>query len=85
MGLHNGAIVRMVLLQLLAVGLIGYCIGLGGAAITGVMFERGGLAFSMPWQIPVLGAIAILGCCLGAGMVSLVRVIRMEPAIVFKS
>jgi putative ABC transport system permease protein len=85
MGLRNLAIIRMVLLQLLTVGLIGYGIGLGGAVITGVIFSRGGLAFDMPWQIPVFGAVAILGCCMGAGMISLVRVMRMEPGIVFKA
>jgi putative ABC transport system permease protein len=85
MGLRNLAIVRMVVLQLLTVGLIGYGIGLGGAVVTGVLFSRAGLAFEMPWQIPVLGAVAILGCCLGAGMISLVRVMRMEPGIVFKA
>ena len=85
MGLRNLAIVRMVFLQLLTVGSIGYGIGLGGAVVTGVLFSRGGLAFDMTWQIPVLGAVAILGCCLGAGMISLVRVMRMEPGIVFRA
>jgi putative ABC transport system permease protein len=85
MGLRNLAIIRMVLLQLLTVGLIGYGIGLGGAVITGIVFSRGGLAFDMPWQIPVLGAVAILGCCMGAGLISLLRVMRMEPGIVFKA
>src|SRR5688500_5436213 len=85
MGLRNLAIVRMVFLQLLTVGLIGYGIGLGGAVITGALFSRAGLAFDMTWQIPVLGAVAILGCCLGAGMISLVRVMRMEPGIVFRA
>jgi putative ABC transport system permease protein len=85
MGLRNLAIARMVLVQLLTVGSIGYGIGLGGAIVTGVIFSKGGLAFEMPWQIPVLGAVAILGCCLGAGMISLIRVMRMEPGIVFKA
>ena len=43
---------------------------------------RGGLAFQMPWQIPVGGAIAILCCCLAAGLISIIRVLRVEPAIV---
>jgi putative ABC transport system permease protein len=85
MGTSNGTIVRMVFLQLIVVGLIGYGIGLGGAVVTGVIFQRGGLAFSMPWQIPVLGAVAILGVCLGSGLLGLVRVMRMEPSIVFRS
>lgn len=85
MGATNATIVRMVLLQVAVAGVIGYGIGVGAACLTGLLFSRHGLAFEMPWQIPVLGAIAILGCCLGAGMISLVRVMRMEPAIVFKA
>ena len=85
MGTATLTLVRMVMVQMFAVGLIGYGIGLGGAVITGFAFSKGGLAFEMPWQIPVFGAVAILGCCLGAGLISLLRVIRMEPAIVFKA
>ena len=85
MGTANVTLLKMVMVQMLAVGLIGYGIGLGGAVITGAIFSRSGLAFEMPWQIPVFGAVAILGCCFGAGLISLVRVIRMEPAIVFKA
>lgn len=84
MGAGNGTIVRMVVLQVLVVGLIGYGIGLGGACVTGILFSRGGLAFEMPWQIPVFGALAILGCCTAAGLISVARVFRLEPAIVFR-
>jgi hypothetical protein len=38
----------------------------------------------MTWQIPVLGAVAILLCCAVASLVSLIRVVRLEPAVVFK-
>jgi putative ABC transport system permease protein len=84
MGTGNRTIVRMVFLQVAIVGLIGYGIGLGGASVTGIFFARGGLAFLMPWQIPVLGAVAIFACCLSAALLSLVRVLSLEPAIVFK-
>ena len=85
MGTTNWTIVRMIILQLVTVGLVGYGIGLGGAVITGSVFSNIGLAFSMPWQIPVLGAVAIVGCCLGAGLISIVRVVRLEPGIVFRA
>jgi putative ABC transport system permease protein len=85
MGTTNGVIVRMMLVQLVTVGLIGYGIGLGAATVSGLFFSNVGLAFSMPWQIPVMSAAAILGCCLGAGLISLVRVLRMEPGIVFRA
>lgn len=85
MGASSWRLIRMVGLQVLAVGTAGFGIGVGGAAITGKFFAGGDLAFAMVWQIPVLGAAAILVCCLAAAGLSLLRVLRVEPAIVFKS
>jgi putative ABC transport system permease protein len=84
MGAGNGTILRMVLLQVLLVGCVGYGIGLGVACLAGLFLGRGGLAFHMTWQIPVLGAAAILLCCGVSAVVSLIRVIKLEPAVVFK-
>ena len=85
MGATNLTLVRMVILQVAVAGVIGYGIGLGGACVTGQAFSKHGLAFEMPWQIPVLGAAAIFACCLAAALFSLNRVLRMEPGIVFKA
>jgi len=38
----------------------------------------------MPWQIPLLGAAAILICCVAAAIFSLFRVLRLDPAVAFK-
>jgi putative ABC transport system permease protein len=84
MGLSNGRVIGMMLAQVLLVTVVGFGIGLGGAALTGRAFASGGLAFEMPWQIPVGGFVAVLGCCSLAGLFSIVRVLRLEPAVVFK-
>jgi putative ABC transport system permease protein len=84
MGAGNFTLIRMVCLQTSVAGGLGYGIGLGGASVTGIAFSHIGLAFEMPWQIPVLGAAAILICCLSAAVFSLLRVLRLEPAIVFR-
>lgn len=84
MGANNWTILRMVLIQVLLVGSVGYGIGLGVACIAGMFLGGAGLAFHMTWHIPVLGAVAILLCCATSAVVSLVRVIRLEPAVVFK-
>lgn len=84
MGASGLTLMRMVLVQVSFVGLIGYGIGLGGACLTGLAFQRVGLAFMMPWQIPLVGAAAIVLCCSFAGFISMIRVLRLEPAIVFK-
>lgn len=84
MGAGNWTVMRMMSLQVVVVGLIGYGLGLGGACIAGTALSNMGLAFTMSWQIPVVGGIAVLCCCLVAGLLGMVRVVRLEPAIVFK-
>ena len=85
MGATGFAIVRMVFIQTVTDGLIGFGVGLGAACVGGLLFARVGLAFEMPWQVPVASGMAIIVCCLIAAGLSLVRVLRLEPAIVFKS
>lgn len=84
MGTSNWVVLRMLVLQVLVVGLVGYGIGAGFASATGILFKSIGLQFYMPWQIPVFGGIAVIGCCLAAGMLGMVRVLRLEPAVVFR-
>lgn len=84
MGVTNGVLVRMVVLQVAVVGALGFGIGVGAAAVSGNVLSTGDLAFRMVWQIPLLGAAAILLCCMAGGLLSLGRVLRVEPAIVFK-
>ncbi|MCE2998314.1 MAG: ABC transporter permease [Betaproteobacteria bacterium] len=85
MGVTDGRLGGMVLLQALVVAVLGYCIGVGLAAATGKLMESSGLAFSMPWQIPAITAMAILGVSAIAALLSLRRVVLLEPAVVFKS
>jgi putative ABC transport system permease protein len=66
------------------VGTVGYGLGVGLACVTGTIFNQGMLAFNMTWQIPVAGGIAVITCCLLAGVLGMIRVMRLEPAVVFK-
>lgn len=84
MGAGNFTIVRMVFLQTLVAGLIGYGVGLGGACVSGMLLSHIGLAFEMSWRVPVVSLGAILFCCVVAANLSLIRVLRLEPAVVFK-
>jgi putative ABC transport system permease protein len=85
MGATNGTLIRMVLVQVLVAAGLGFGIGVGGAALSGVLLARGGLAFEMDWRIPLFGAAAILVVCCIAALISISRVLRLEPAVVFKS
>lgn len=84
MGVTNSRLASMVLLQALVVAVLGYGTGVGLGAASGKLMESAGLAFSMPWQIPAITALAILSVSALAALLSLRQVFRLEPAVVFK-
>jgi putative ABC transport system permease protein len=85
MGAGNGHIIRMMLVQVGAVGVLGYGVGLGAACLLGWVIVQTDLAFRMTWHIPVFAAAALAAILLLSGTLSLARVLRLEPAIVFRS
>ncbi len=85
MGTSNWRIVGMVLLQALQVGFIGYCLGVGGAALFGQLTQPlSKLAFYMPWPVLLVTGAAVLVITLLASLLCVRKVITVEPAIVFK-
>ena len=85
MGATNGILLRMILLQALLVGAIGYGLGVGAASLFGSLLGNTELAFVLPWQLLLISAAAIMVICLLSALISIRKVIRLEPAIVFKS
>lgn len=89
MGVSNLRIVGMSLLQALVVGVIGYGIGVGGAAGFGLLMERAAKtvppAFYMTWYHLVGTGIAVLIIVLLSSLISIRRVLVLEPAVVFKT
>ena len=84
MGVTNVRIVGMILLQALVVGLLGYGIGVGLAALFGWATQGGELAYFTPWQLLPITACSIVFICVLSSLLSVQRVIRLEPAIVFR-
>jgi putative ABC transport system permease protein len=88
MGVSNGRIIGMVLLQGLVVGLIGFGIGIGLAALSevlmGMQFKAIPPANYMAWYIPTATAGAVAVIVAGSALVSLRRVLTLEPAAVFR-
>jgi putative ABC transport system permease protein len=85
MGATNGQLLRMIVLQALLVGFIGYGLGVGAASLFGWLTSTSELAFRLPWQLLALGASAVLLICAVSAVVSIWKVLRLEPAIVFKT
>lgn len=84
MGVSGKTLMQMILLQSFLVGLIGFGVGSGLAAIFGLSAGPSSkVAFDAPWQLAVLSLIAVLGICLVSSLASIRRVLRLEPAVVF--
>jgi putative ABC transport system permease protein len=88
MGVSNARLVGMSLLQALVVGVLGYGLGVGAAALYGVVMPAVVTtvppAFNMTPTILGISAVAVLVIVLLASLVSIRRVLVLEPAVVFK-
>jgi putative ABC transport system permease protein len=86
MGVGNGAIVRMILLQGLSVGLIGYGFGIGMSAFffvyTNQYSHLAGLYLN--WLTAMGTGVAVLVIVAMASVLSIRRVLVLEPAMVFR-
>lgn len=85
MGASNWTLLRMILLQAMLVGSIGYGMGVGLTALFGYVMRHSILAFKFPWQLLVFSGAGVSLICMIAALISIIKVIRLEPAIVFKS
>jgi len=84
MGTSNWTLLRMILLQALLVGSIGYGMGVGLTALFGYLMRHSILAFKFPWQLLLFSGLGVGFICMLAALISILKVIRLEPAIVFK-
>lgn len=86
MGAKRKSLIGMVLLQASWVGLIGFGIGVGMTAIFAFLSRRPGteLAVLFPWQLLIGAFVGMIVCISLGALLSLQRVLRLEPAVVFK-
>ena len=84
MGASSFTLLSMVALQALVAGVLGLGIGLGAVSAFGLNAAGGKLAFKMLWQIPLLAAGAVLIICILASVLSMWKVLRLDPADVFR-
>ncbi len=88
MGVSNFCLIRMILLQALVVGVVGYGLGIGGAALFGYAFEKlvksTPPAFYFGWQIMAVSAVAVGGIIMISALISMRRVLFLEAGVVFR-
>lgn len=84
LGLSDWRLVRMILFQAAVVGSVGYGLGVGLAAIFGQTVQHHSkLTFFMPWQVLVGTGVAVILIALLSSLLSIHRVLVLEPAAVF--
>jgi len=66
------------------VGGIGYGIGIGASALCEYLMRNTLVSLEMTWQILAASALAVFVICLGSAAISIRKVIKLEPAIVFR-
>lgn len=84
MGTSNLTLLKMIMLQAILVGSIGYGLGVGLTALFGFAMRNTILAFKFPWQLLVFSGLGVTLICVFAALISIRKVIQLEPAIVFK-
>ncbi len=84
MGASNHLLTKMVLLQALWVGFIGWGLGIGGAALFGFLSRNSDLSFLLLWQLYLISGITMFTITGFSAWIGLYKVYRLDPAIVFK-
>lgn len=84
MGATNYVLLRMILLQALLVGVLGYGLGVGGAAVFGYTLGGTALSFRLTKDLLIFSGSAISLICVLSALISIRKVMRLEPALVFK-
>jgi len=85
MGATNGILLRMILLQALVVGALGYGLGVGGASMFGHLLGGTELSFRLTKDLLIFAGGAICLIIVISALVSIRKVMKLEPAIVFKA
>ena len=84
-GASTGMLARMILLQSFTVGTIGYGVGVGLATLFGLTAgSEGRLPFKETWPLLVGVAVALLFICSISSAISIRKLAKLEPAIVFR-
>ena len=84
-GASTGMLAKMILLQSFTVGLIGYGVGVGLATLFGLTAGSGGrLPFNETWPLLIGVGVALLMICSLSSAISIRKLAKLEPAVVFR-
>ncbi|MCH9611191.1 MAG: hypothetical protein S4CHLAM81_14320 [Chlamydiales bacterium] len=85
MGASRNMLISMVVVQGLVVAGIGWGLGIGLAAIFGLSGGGTELSFTLPFWLLIASALAIFLITLFAALISIYKILRVQPSTVFAS
>ena len=85
MGTQDFVLLKMILVQAIFVGIIGWGLGIGLSAIFGFVTKGSVMPFNIPWQLLLFSGTGVFIILIFSALISIRKVIALEPAIVFKS
>jgi putative ABC transport system permease protein len=84
MGAANWYIYRIIIIQALASAIVGYTLGISISLVIVQFSEKGGASILLPlWLAAGLFFVTVL-MCVGAAVISINKVTRLDPVMVFK-
>jgi putative ABC transport system permease protein len=83
MGTQTRRLTRMILMQAMVAGVIGYGLGVGIISLA-IAAAPANVPLKLEWPLLVVVLIPVLGICAAAALLGTRRVARIEPAIVFR-
>jgi putative ABC transport system permease protein len=84
MGAANSYVYRVIIKQAAMSAVIGYALGMIVSVFVVRASQEGGAAILMPWPMAVGMFFLTLAMCVGAALVSINKITRLDPAMVFK-
>jgi putative ABC transport system permease protein len=86
LGASKTQLLLMILTQAFIAALLGFGLGVGVVALFGrsIRDANVGFSFSLPWYLILFSAASVLLVCLLSASFSIRRVLKLEPAAVFK-
>lgn len=84
MGAPNSYVYRVIIKQAAISAIIGYVLGMIVSVFVVQASQHGGAAILLPWQMAIGMFFLTLFMCVGAALVSINKVTRLDPAMVFK-
>jgi len=84
MGAPNSYVYKVIIKQAAISAVIGYVLGMIVSSFVVHASQAGGAAILLPWQMAIGMFFLTLLMCVGAALVSINKVTRLDPAIVFK-